>query len=89
MAGDIGAVVNSYSYIRVLQLPNTEEPFGQADIVPTWSHRSAPLTFVSPSGSRGEKPEVKKHQPRAKNKPNRHVNASATKKQQLNHRRQS
>ena len=66
MAGDSGAVVNSYSIIRVLNLPNTEEPFEQAEIAPTRSHKSAPLTLVAPSGIRGEKPELKRHQPRAK-----------------------
>ena len=66
MAGDNGAVVNPYSIIRVLHLPNTEEPFEQAEIAPTRSHKSAPLTLVAPSGIRGEKPELKRHQPRAK-----------------------
>ena len=68
MAGDNGAVVNSYNNIRVLHVPNTEVPFEQAEIAPTWSNKNAPLTLVAPSGSPGKKPELKKHQPRAKEK---------------------
>ena len=79
MAGDNGAVVNYISWIL-------EELFEQAEIAPTWSHKSAPLTLVAPSGSRGEKPEIKKHQPRAKEETEQaHKYKCPRKGQQLNH----
>ena len=52
MAGDTEAMLDSYNVIRVHHSPNTEETFEQAEVAPTRSHKSVPLTLVAPSGSR-------------------------------------